>query len=69
MTNIIGTGNSLSGQYGDMPFDMYLRKIEQSCDYENPNQVDDYQRDLLKDFRPDAAFFESDQARGGIDEN
>jgi hypothetical protein len=69
MTNIAGTGNSLSGQYGDMPFDMYLRKIEQSCEYENPHQVEDYQRSLMKDFKPDDAFFESDQPRGGNDSN
>jgi hypothetical protein len=69
MTNIVGTGNSLSGQYGDMPFDMYLRKIEQSCEYENPSQIDDYQRSLIKDFKPDEPFFESDQPRGGKDAN
>jgi hypothetical protein len=69
MTNNVGTGNSLSGQSGDMPIDMYLRKIEQSCMYENPYQIEDYQRSLMKDFRPDEPFFESDQPRGGVDKN
>lgn len=63
MTNVVGTGNSLYGQSGDMPIDMYLRKIEQTCMYESPTQIEDYQRGILKDFKPDEPFFESDQKR------
>lgn len=69
MTNVVGTANSLVGQSGDMPIDMYLRKLEQTCLYESPFATEDYQRDILKDLSPDAPFFESDQPRGGVDEN
>ena len=64
-----GTSNSLVGAYGNMPDDMYLRKIEETCmGYEDPEQVNDHLRGLMKDFTPDAPFLASDQPRGGKDE-
>lgn len=56
------------GTYGAMPIDMYLKKQETTCMYENPNLVDDNLRSLLRDFTPDEPFLESDQPRGGYDE-
>jgi hypothetical protein len=55
-----------------MPEDMYLRKIEQTCMYESPTMVEDFQRSTLKDMRPSKPFFESDQPLGdgtGINPN
>jgi len=68
MTSAVGTADSLVGQYGDLPYDMYLRKIEQTCGYENPHLVEENLRNLLRDFTPDAPYLESDQPRGGHDE-
>jgi hypothetical protein len=62
---IVGSGSL-------MPEDMYLRKIEQTCMYESPTMVDDFHRSTLKDMRPVAPFFESDQPLGdgtGINPN
>lgn len=64
-----GTGASIVGSGYDMPYDMLLRKQETTCMYENPNMVDDFHRNTLKDMRPLPALFESDQARGGTDTN
>ena len=68
MTNIAGTADTIVGQYGLLGNDMYLRKTETTNMYEDPDQTENYIRGLLKDFKPDAPFFESDQARGGKDE-
>ena len=62
-------GETLVGEYGDMPIEMLLKKQELSCVYENPHMVEQYHRATLKDLRPDKPFFESDQNRGGTDEN
>lgn len=51
------------GTYGLIPEDLYLRKIERTALYENPKQLEYYQRNLLKDTRPDAPFFASDEPR------
>jgi hypothetical protein len=56
-------GKSLSGTYGDMPIDMYLKKMEQTCMFEDDDQIMNYQRQTLKDLKPDKPFFESDQTR------
>ncbi len=42
-----------SGAYGDMPNDIYLRKIEATPYPEDPDQIDRHIRTLLVDFRPD----------------
>lgn len=55
--------SGLSGQYGDIPSEVYLRKIEQTDMEEDPMQVEDHLRSLLIDRRPDPPFFESDQIR------
>jgi hypothetical protein len=56
-------GHSLSGQYGTIPYDAYFRKIEQHNGYEDPMTVENYMRQQLVDYRPDAPVFESDQPR------
>lgn len=61
--------NSLVGSGQDMPVDMYLRKIEQTCMYEPVDLVENFHRATLKDLRPSPEFFESDQPRGGRDSN
>jgi hypothetical protein len=55
------------GTYGEMPLDMYLKKQETTCMYENPSMVEDNLRSLLSDYTPDEPFLESDQPRGGTD--
>jgi hypothetical protein len=42
-----------SGAYGDMPNDLYLRKIQATPYPEDPDQIDRHIRTLLTDFRPD----------------
>ncbi len=51
------------GNYGVIPSDEYLRKIQSSSLVEDPNAYENYIRSNLADFRPDAPFFESDQIR------
>jgi hypothetical protein len=51
--------------YGDMPDHIYLRKLEQTCMLEDTNEVENYQRNILRDTRPDAPFLASDEARSG----
>ena len=51
------------GQYGTIPEDLYLRKIETTQMFEDADQVETYQRHLLKDRRPDPYLFESDAPR------
>lgn len=51
------------GQSGTIPYDEYLRKIQQTDLREDPDQYEKYIRRQLVDFRPDEPFFESDQAR------
>ena len=56
-----------AGQAGTIPYDEYLRKIQQTNLYEDPEQYEKYVRRQLVDFRPDAPFFESDQPRDPSD--
>lgn len=58
-----GSKNSLSGSGSLMTEASYLKKMEMTCLYENPDQLYDYYRQSLKDIRPDAPLFESDQPR------
>jgi hypothetical protein len=53
---IVGSGSL-------MPESFYLRKMEQTCLYEDPDLLNNHYRSTLKDLRPDAPFFESDQPR------
>lgn len=69
MTGIVGTANTLSGQYGDMNIDMLLRKQEQTCMYEPEDMVEQHIRGIIKDFRPDPPFLASDEQRVGTDKN
>ena len=39
----------LSGQYGDMPPEFHLKKLEQTCMYEREDQLDNFFRSTLKD--------------------
>jgi hypothetical protein len=39
----------LSGQSGDMPPELYMKKMEQTCMYEREDQLDTFFRDTLKD--------------------
>jgi hypothetical protein len=55
-------GNTQIG-YGVMPLQAYLDKMEQTCIYEDPNQLENFFRHSLKDLTPDAPLFESDQPR------
>jgi hypothetical protein len=57
----------LDGQYGTIPYDAYLRKIEQSNVQEDPMMVENYMRGLLADFRPDPTSLASDEARDPSD--
>ena len=57
--------HSIVGSGSDVPVDVYLKKIEQTCMYESPDMVESYHRNTLKDMRPCQDFFESDQPRGG----
>lgn len=57
-----GNKNTASN-YGNMPVSAYLKKMESTCIYEDPNQLYDYYRESLKDIRPDRPLFESDQTR------
>ena len=55
------------GNYGVIPADEYLRKIQSSSVIEDPDAYENYIRSNLADFRPDAPFFESDQIRNPND--
>lgn len=59
--------DTLDGQYGTIPDDAYLRKIERTNISEDPMQVENYMRGMLADFRPDAPFLASDEARDPSD--
>ncbi len=55
---------SLIANVGTMPFETYIRKYEQTGDFaENSNQMHNYQRELLTDWRPDKPYLESDMPR------
>lgn len=53
----------LSGQYGDMPEELHLSKLEQTCMYEREDQLDSFFRSTLKDRTPDAPDLASDLPR------
>jgi hypothetical protein len=55
--------SGLSGRYGLIPNNVYKEKFEITNIQESPYEVEDYLREQMKDFSPDAPFFESDQIR------
>lgn len=59
--------DTLDGQYGIIPDDAYLRKIERTNLTEDPMMVENYMRGMLADYRPDAPFLASDEARDPSD--
>lgn len=59
--------DTLSGQYGTIPDDVYLRKIERTNISEDPMLVENYMRGMLADYRPDTPFLASDEARDPSD--
>lgn len=53
----------LSGQYGHMPPELHLKKLEQTCMYEREDQLDDFFRSTLKDRTPDQPSLAQDLPR------
>lgn len=64
---MLSRGHTLAGQFGNIPYDEYFRKIEQFDMREDPMGTENYMRSQLTDYRPDAPFFESDQKRDPSD--
>lgn len=56
-------GKSIIGQYGLIPEDVYLRRSERTNLYEDPDLIETYQRQNLKNYKCDQPLFESDQNR------
>lgn len=54
--SIVGSGSLMSESF-------YLKKMETTCIYEDPDQLENFYRQSLKDVSPDKPFFESDQPR------
>lgn len=52
-----------AGGLGDMPDDFLLSKFEETNLDFNENMINDYQRNILKDRRPDTTFFEHEKPR------
>ena len=55
--------HSIVGSGSLMTEDMYLKKYEATCLYEDPEQLNNHYRNTLKDMRCDKPFFESDMPR------
>jgi hypothetical protein len=53
----------LAGQSGDIPPELYMKKLEQTVMYEREDQLDDYFRATLKDRTPDQAILSQDLPR------
>lgn len=54
--DMAGSGSTMSSAW-------YLKKTEQTCIFEDPDQLTNYYRASLKDIRPDRPSLESDQPR------
>jgi len=52
-----------SGNYGSIPESLIRSKYEITRDHFNPETMNNYYRETLKDVRPEKPFFESDQTR------
>lgn len=58
------TGKSgIQGSGSNMSTAMYLKKMEQTCMFEDPDLMDSYYRSTLKNMHCDKPMFESDQPR------
>lgn len=55
--------SGLSGQYGSIPQSIIKQKYEVTRIFEDPNDLESYQRSVLVDQGPDPIFYESDQKR------
>lgn len=55
--------HSIVGSGSIIPESVYLKKYEQTCVFEDPDQLNNHFRNTLKDRRPDKPFFESDTPR------
>lgn len=55
--------DSIVGTSAEMPFDFYLKKVEQTCVFEPENLMENHFRNTLKDTSTDKPLFESDQIR------
>lgn len=53
----------LAGQSGDMPPELHMKKLEQTCMYEREDQLDEFFRSTLKDRTPDQASLAQDLPR------
>jgi hypothetical protein len=59
--------DTFDGQYGTIPDDVYMRKIERANLPEDPMLYENYARKMLADYRPDEPFLASDMARDPAD--
>src|SRR6476661_338172 len=55
--------SGIAGSGSNMSVEMYLKKMEQTCIFEDPELSTNYMRATLKDIRPDEPLFESDVPR------
>lgn len=53
----------IQGSGSIMPIDLYLKKMEQTCLFEDPDMLNSYYRSTLKNMHCDKPMFESDQPR------
>lgn len=53
----------LTGQYGDMPPELHMKKLEQTCMYEREDQLNEFFRSTLKDRTPDQVSLAQDLPR------
>lgn len=58
-----GSGWSLNGQSGTMPLQAYFRKIEETPMWEDPEELHDTRRQILKETGTEAPFWASDEKR------
>ena len=59
----------ISGQSGYMDPDLYLKKQERTCMYEDSNTLNDYFRSTLRDRKPDKATLEQDMPKSKAEQN
>ena len=58
----------LSGQSGDMPPELHMKKLEQTCMYERESQLEDHFRSILRDTTPDQVSMAQDMPRYSQDQ-
>jgi hypothetical protein len=57
------------GQTGTIPTNKYMQKQEITCIIEDPNLLRNHQLQSLRDRRPEKPLYNSDQIRGGLNED